>query len=172
MTALVNPVLASCSMSSAMGGHPRMRGWEYSPNSSVNVTHISGQYFVLGQPDGSLWAGDQDGNWEGELSSSSGYYRSFALWVGTSTWPSAWRLAPDVLSTRSLDLAAMDTKLVAVNWNFRYSHSMWVQRPWQEIIQTTLFEVTASLSHCFGLCLYATNGAPCQMWGCLQPGRR
>ena len=49
---------------------------------------------------------------------------------------------------------------------------MWVQRPWQEIKQTTWFELTAPLSHCLGLHLYATNGAPCQMWGHLQPGRR
>ena len=53
------------------------------PNSSINVTHISKQYFILGKPDGSLWAGDQDGKWEGELSSSFGSHRSFALWVGT-----------------------------------------------------------------------------------------
>ena len=37
------------------------------------------------------------------------------------------------LSTRSLDLAAMDTKLVAVDWNSRFSNLIWVQRPWQEI---------------------------------------
>ena len=37
------------------------------------------------------------------------------LWDGTSAWPSIWRLAPDVLSSRSLDLAAIDMKLVAVN---------------------------------------------------------
>ena len=39
---------------------------------------------------------------------------------------------------------------------------MWVQRSWQEIKQTTWFELTASLSHCLGLHLYATNGAPSQ----------
>ena len=92
-----------------------MRGWGYGPNSSVNVTCISKQYFVLGQLDGSLQAGDQDGEQEGELSSSSGSCRSFALEVGTSAWPSACRLTPDVLSTRSLSLAAIDMKLVAVN---------------------------------------------------------
>ena len=48
------------------------------PNSSINVTHISKQYFVLGQLDGSLQAGDQEGEWEGELSSSSGSCRFFA----------------------------------------------------------------------------------------------
>ena len=29
-----------------------------------------------------------------------------------------------------------------------------------------------SLSHCFGLHLYATNGAPSETWGCLQPRRK
>ena len=32
-----------------------------------------------------------------------------------SAWPSIWRLAAAILSTRSLNLAAMDMKLVAVN---------------------------------------------------------
>ena len=58
------------------------------PNSSVKVTHISRQYFVLGQPDSGLQAGDHDSEQEGELSSSSGSCRSFAHWVGTSAWPS------------------------------------------------------------------------------------
>ena len=38
--------------------------------------------------------------------------------------------------------------------------------------QTTWFELAVSLSHCLGLHLYATNGAPSQTWGCLQPGRK
>ena len=52
---------------------------------------------------------------QGELPNASDSHRSFALWDGTSVWPSIWKLAPDVLFTRSLDLAAMDMKLVAVN---------------------------------------------------------
>ena len=156
-----------------------MRGaiqeWEgggTAPNSSVKVTYISKQCFILGKLDGSLLARDQDGEWEGELSNASGSHRSFAFWGGMSTWPSIWRLAPDILSTRSLNLATMDMKLVAVNLNSGYSHLMWVQRPWQEINQTTCFELTMSLSHCLGLHSYATNKAPYQMWGCLQPGRK
>ena len=85
------------------------------PNSSVKVTHIPKQYFVLGWLDGSLQAGDQDGKWKGELSSSSGSHGSFAVWVGTFVWPSIWRLAPDILSTKLLNLAVMDMKLVAVS---------------------------------------------------------
>ena len=147
-------------------------GGDTAPNSSVKVTPISKQFFLLGWPDSSLWPGDQDGEQEGELSNASGSHRSITLWSGMSTWPSIWRLTPDISSARSLDLAAMDTKLVAVNWNFKYSHSKWVQRPWQEMKQTTWFELTASLSHCLGLCLYTTNRAPSQMWGCFQPGRK
>ena len=149
-----------------------MRGWGHCPNSSFKVTHISKQCLVLGWLDGSLLARDQDGEQEGELSNASGSHRSFALWGGTSTWPFIWRLAPDISSTRSLNLAAMDMKLVAVNWNSRFSHLIWVQRPWQEMIQTTWFELATSLSHCLGLHLYATNGAPSQTWGCLQPRRK
>ena len=128
------------------------------PNSSVKVTHISKQCFILGWLDSGLWAGDQDGKQEGGLSDASSSHRSFVLWGGMSMWPSLWRLAPDVSSTRLLDLTAMDRKLVAVNWNSGYSHLMWVQRPWQEIKQTTWFELTVSLSCCLGLHLCATNG--------------
>ena len=119
-----------------------------------------------------LWAWDQDGEQEGRLSNAPGSHRSFALWAGTSAWPSIWRLAPDISSPRSLNLAAIDMKLVAVSWNSRYGHLLWVQRPWQEIKLTTWSEVTTSLLCCLGLHLYATNGASSQMWGCLQPGRK
>ena len=118
--------------------------------------------FVLGWLDSRLWVRDQGGEWEGELSNASGSCKSFALCGGMSTWPSIQRLTPDVSSTRSCDLAAMDTKLVAVNWNSRYNHLMWAQRPWQEIKQTTWFELTASLSHCFGTLFI------CHQWGFLS----
>ena len=70
---------------------------------------------MLGQPDGSLQVGDHIGEWGGELSSSSVSQRSVAPWAGLSTWPSAWRLDSAALSTKLLNLAAMDMKLVAVN---------------------------------------------------------
>ena len=60
-------------------------------------------------------AGDQDSKWEEELPDASDSCRSFALWDGMSTWPSIWRLAPGILYPRSLDLADIDMKLVAVN---------------------------------------------------------
>ena len=57
---------------------------------------------------------DQDSEWEGKLPNAPDSPRSFVLWDGMSTWPSIWRLAPDVLSPRSLILVANDIKLVAV----------------------------------------------------------
>ena len=171
-TALVSPVLASCSISSTRGAIQEWNGGGITPNSFVKVTHMSKQYFILGWLDGSLRAGDLDGKWEGGLSDTSSSHRSFTLWAGTSSWPSIWRLAPDISSARLLDLAAMDMKLVAVSWNSGNTHLLWVQRPWQEIKLTIWSEATTSLSCCLGLHLYATNGAPSQMWGCLQPGRK
>ena len=48
-------------------------------------------------------------------------------------WPSVCRLVPDVGSSKSLDLVAIDTIVVAMNQNYGLSHSDWVQRPLQEI---------------------------------------
>ena len=80
------------------------------------MSHVfPGLCLVIEWLDGSLPARDQDGEREGELPNAPDSPRSFALWDGMSTWPSIWRLAPDVLSPRSLDLAAIDMKLVAVN---------------------------------------------------------
>ena len=124
--------------------------------------HISKQCFALGQLDGGLLAGHQDHKWEGELSDASYSHRSFALWDGMSTWPSIWRLASDILSTRSLNLAAMDIKLVAVNWNSRFSHSIWVQRPWQDIKTNHLVWVSHILVMLFGTPFI------CHQWGSLS----
>ena len=143
------------------------------PNSSVKVTCIYKQCFVLGQLDSCLLTGDQDGEWEGELSDASGPCRSFALWGGMSAWPSVWRLASEVSSTRSLILATMDMKSVAVNWNSGFSHSFLgakalARNKTNHLVWVSHILVTIVL----GLHLYTTNGAPSQMWGCLQPGRK
>ena len=61
------------------GAVQEWEGGGTTPNSSVNVTCISRQSFVLGWLDGSILAGDQDGKWEGELSDASNSCRSFAL---------------------------------------------------------------------------------------------
>ena len=49
--------------------------------------------------------------------------------------------------------------------NSRYGHSMWVQRPWQEIMYTTESDVTASLPRSLGICFYTTNGGSCTYVG-------
>ena len=72
---------------------------------------------------------DQDSKWEGELPNASNSHRSFTLWNGASTWPCILKLAPDILFTKSLNLAAIDMKLVAVNWNSIFGHSIWVKGP-------------------------------------------
>ena len=56
---------------------------------------------------------------------------------------------------------------MAVNWNSRFGHSMWVQRPWQEMKETAWTGLAAYLSCCLGLHLYTTNGALSQTWRCL-----
>ena len=150
--------------------------WEgegIAPNSSVNVTCISRQYFILRQPDSSLWAGDQDGKWKGELSSSSGSHRSFASWVGTSAWPSTWRLAPDVSSTRLLNVAAIDMKLVAVNWNSEYSHSFWGAKALARNHINHLIWGNCFPYHVVwdSICT-PPMGLPLRLWECLQPGRK
>ena len=74
-----------------------------------------GNVIVLGQFDGGLLAGGQESEWKGELPDAPNSLGSFALWDGTSAWPSIWKLAPDILPSRSLNLAAIDMKLVALN---------------------------------------------------------
>ena len=85
------------------------------PVSFVNVTWIPQQYLVLGLLGSGLLAGNQDSEQEGELPNAPVSSGSFQLWDGTSAQPSIWSLAPDVQSSKSLDLAAIDTIVVAVN---------------------------------------------------------
>ena len=58
---------------------------------------------------------DHDGKWKGELPGAPDSPGSFVLFNGTFMWPSIWRLAPDILSSKSLDLVAIDMIVVAVN---------------------------------------------------------
>ena len=85
------------------------------PVSSVNVTCIPKQYLILGWLGGSPLAGDQDGKWQGELPDTSVSSGSFCHWVSTPMWPSVWMLTPELWSSKSLDLAAIDMIIVAMN---------------------------------------------------------
>ena len=76
---------------------------------------IPRQCLVLGQLGNDLLARDHDGEWEGQLPDAPDSPGSFVLLDGMSAWPPIWRLAPDILSSKLLDLAAIDTIVVAVN---------------------------------------------------------
>ena len=52
-----------------------------------------------------------------------------------------------------------------MNRNSGKGHSMWAQKPWQEIMYTTESDVTASLPQSLGICFYATNGGSCTYVG-------
>ena len=113
--ALVRPILAQRSTSSTKGAVQAWGSGGTAPVTLVNVTCISRQYLVLGWLGGGLLVGDQDGEQEGELPNAPISLGSFQLWDGMSTWPSFWRLAPDIWSSKSLDLAVIDMIVVAVN---------------------------------------------------------
>ena len=85
------------------------------PVSLVSVMCIPRQCLVLGQLGDSFLAGDQDGKWEGALPNAPISSGSFWPLDGMGVWPSVWRLAPHVQSSKSLDLAAINATVVAMN---------------------------------------------------------
>ena len=82
-------------------------------SSSVVTTYISRQYQVSGQS--GFLTGDWDGDWDGVLPTASGSSRPFQPLGGVRVWPSFWILVPGFCLSRSLNLAAIDLKTVAVN---------------------------------------------------------
>ena len=81
----------------------------------ISVTCIPRQCLVLGQLGNGFLARDQDGKWEEALPDAPISSGSIQPLDGMGVWPSVWRLAPDVQSSKSLDLAAIDMTVVAVN---------------------------------------------------------
>ena len=69
---------------------------------------IPRQCLVLGWLGSGLLAGDKGDKWMGELPNAPISSESFQLWDGMSMWPSIWRLAPDIWSSKLLDLVAID----------------------------------------------------------------
>ena len=61
-------------------------------------------------------------------------------------WPSVWRLAPELWSSKLSELVAIDMIIVAMNGDSGSSHTNQVQRPWQEMKNKPLFALTASLT--------------------------
>ena len=111
----MRPILAYHSISSKKGTVQAWGSGGTAPVSVVNVTCIPRHYLVLRWLGSGLLAGDQDGKWEWELPNAPISLGSFQLWDGMSMWPSIWRLAPDVWSSKLLDLVAIDKIVVAVN---------------------------------------------------------
>ena len=76
---------------------------------------IPKQHWVPGGPGDRYLSGDLHGEWEGTLPDapiSSGPSQPLG---DMGVWPSIWRLAPDVQSSKLLDLVAIDVKVVAMN---------------------------------------------------------
>ena len=76
--------------------------------------------------------------------------------------PPSGSLAPDILFPRSLDLAAIDMKLVAVNLNSGFGHLMWVQRALARNKPNHLVWVSHVLFTLFGTPFI------CHQWGSLS----
>ena len=92
-----------------------MKGWVHIPNSPVKVTCIARQCFILRQPNGSLWMGDHIGKWRGELSLLPSPIGLPLLGLAFPFGNPPKGLASDILSTKLLNMVAIDMKLVAVN---------------------------------------------------------
>ena len=131
--ALVRPVLPWQSISSTRGTIHMWGGGGVAPVSLINVMCIPRQCLMLGQPGNGFLAGDQDSKWEGVLPNAPISSESFQPLDGMGVWPSLWRLAPDVQSSKLLDLVAIDITVVAMNLNSRLTYTNWVQRPLQEM---------------------------------------
>ena len=92
------------------GGGVTLQSW-------VDVTCISKQYQVSSQSCVGFLAGDWDGECNGVLPNASGSSGPFQLLGVVRLWPSVWILTPGFWSSKSLNLAAIDMKTGAVNWN-------------------------------------------------------
>ena len=138
------------------------------PVSSVSVMCIPRQCWVSGWLGNSFLHGDQDGEWEGNAPISS---RSLWPLDGMGVWPSVHRLAPDIWSSKLLDLVAIDATVVAMNWNFRSVHAIQVQRPLQEIKNHWVC-TNCVFSTVTGIVFICHQQAPSQMWGWFQLGKR
>ena len=131
-------------MSSTIGTCHTWVGGGIAFSSSVEITCISKQYRVSGHSGVGFLDRDGDGEHDGVLPTTSVSSRSFQLLIGVRVWPSVWILISGFKSSRSLNLVAIDTKTLVVNWNSEYVHTVWAQRPMQENKDTNGLAVTVS----------------------------
>ena len=117
-----------------------------------------------GPGDGNLF-GDLDGEWEGTLPDTTISSRPSWPLGDVGVWPSIWRLAPDIQPSKLLDLAAIDTIVVAVNQNSGLNHTIRAQGPLQEM-KKPLVCTNCVFSMVIGILFIHHQWAPLQMWGC------
>ena len=151
-------------MSSTTGTIQVWGGGGSTPPSLVKVTCIPRQYQVSGPPGDGCLSGDWDGEWEGALPDASISFRPFWPLGDVGVWPSIWRLVPDIWPSKSLDLVAIDTPVVVMNWNSRWisSHNLGA-RALTRNKETTGFVLTTSYPWWLGVSLYTTNGLPSRL---------
>ena len=156
--ALVRPVLPWQSISSTKGTIQAWGGGGMAPVSLVNVTCIPRQCLVLGQLDDCFLARDQGGEWGMALPDTP--ISSGSLWPldGMGVWPSVWRLAPDVQFSKSLDLAAIDMTVVAVNPKLQIKSCKLGAKALPRNEETTGFALTTSFPQWLRFNLSTTNG--------------
>ena len=159
-------------MSSTIGTYHPWHAGGIALSSSVEITCISKQYKVSGQLGVGFLARDWDGECDGALPNTSGSYRPFQPLVGVRMWPSVWILISEFKLSRSLDLVAIDMKTLVMNWNFRYVHTVWVQRPMEENKDTNGLAVTTSYPWWSRDLFIHYQWIPLQMWGHPLPGKK
>ena len=102
------------------------------PPSSAEITCISKQYQVPGWSGVGFLTGDRDGEHDVVLPNASVSSGPCWLLSGVKVWPPIWILAPVFWLSKLLDLMAVDSETVAVNWNSGQVHSVQALRPMQE----------------------------------------
>ena len=91
-------------------------------------------------------------------------------WV--RVWPSFWILVPGFCSSRSLDLVAIGMKIVAVNWNYGWVHTIGHKGLCEKTKDTYGNTVTMSFPWWFRNLFIHHQQIPSQVWGYFLPGRK
>ena len=158
-------------MSSMIGACHAWGGGGITLSSSLEVTCICKQYPVSGQSGVGFLAGHQDGECDGALSNASGFSWRFQPFVSVRVWPPIWILISGFKLSKLLNLVAIDTKTVVMNWNSGYVHAVWAQRPMQENKDTNGLAVTMSYPQWVRDLFICHQQIPMQTWEHFLPGK-